>query len=48
MAAETDDNPLTARPDLIRRSAEEVRSLQKDPTPDDVLMYAAGVATVAA
>lgn len=46
-AAELDGNPLVDRPDLIRRAAEEVRRLRRDPSPDDVLLYAAGLAAAA-
>lgn len=46
--AEIDGNPLAARPDLIRRAAAEIRSVKDDPTPDDVLVYAAGLAAAAA
>jgi len=47
-AAEIDGSPLAARPELIRRAAEAVRSLKDDPDPDDVLLYAAGLADAAA
>ncbi|MGH3886739.1 MAG: hypothetical protein ACRDSZ_09250 [Pseudonocardiaceae bacterium] len=43
-AAEIDDNPLAARPDLVRRAAAEVGRVKNDPGPDDVLLYAAGLA----
>lgn len=46
--AELDDNPLAKRPELIRRAAEAVIALRRDATPDDVLMYAAGLAASAA
>jgi hypothetical protein len=39
-----DGNPLKERPDLIEQAASEVLALKEDPTPDDVLMYAAGLA----
>lgn len=42
-AAEIDANPLAARPDLITRAAADVALLKDDPTPDDVLLYAAGL-----
>lgn len=44
MAAELDGNPLADRPDLIRRAAEGVTSVLEAPSPDDVLVYAAGLA----
>jgi hypothetical protein len=47
-AAELDGNPLAGRPDLIRRAAEDVGSFTADPHPDDVLLYAAGLAAAAA
>lgn len=47
-AAELDDDSLAARPDLIRRAAAEVRKLKGDPTADDVLLYAAGLAATVA
>lgn len=43
-AAELDGNALASRPDVIQRAAEDVVSLRDDPTPDDVLLYAAGLA----
>lgn len=46
--AELDGNPLAGRPDLVRRAADEVASLKPDATPDDVLLYAAGLAAAAA
>jgi hypothetical protein len=39
-----DGNRLAARPDLIRRAVEAVQSLKDAPEPDDVLLYAAGLA----
>ena len=47
-AAAIDGHPLAHRPDLVRRAAEGVRDLILDPTPDDVLAYAAGLAAAAA
>jgi hypothetical protein len=47
-AAEIDGNPLAARPELLRRAAVDVAQLRGDPTPDDVLLYAAGLAASAA
>jgi hypothetical protein len=46
-AAELDGNPLAGRPELIRRAAEEIHSVKEDPDPDDVLLYAAGLAAAA-
>lgn len=45
--AEIDGNPLADRPDLVRRAAAEVGSVKTDPAPDDVLLYAAGLAAAA-
>lgn len=45
--AAMDGNPLASRPDLVQRAAEEVADLKGDPTPDDVLLYAAGLAAAA-
>jgi hypothetical protein len=47
-AAELDGNALASRPDVIGRAAEDVMSLRNDPTPYDVLLYAAGVAAASA
>jgi hypothetical protein len=47
-AAEIDGNPLAQRPDLVRRAAVEVEKIKDHPTPDDVLLYAAGLAAAAA
>ena len=46
-SAELDGNPLAAYPDLVRRAAAEVVALRNNPTPDDVLLYAAGLAAAA-
>lgn len=46
-AAEIDGNPLADRPDLIRRAAQEISAIKDDPAPDDVLLYAAGLAGAA-
>ncbi len=46
--AEIDGSPLAARPDLVRRAAGEVGGVKDDPGPDDVLLYAAGLAAAAA
>ena len=47
VAAEMAGNPLAERPDLIRRAASEIAGLTENPTPDDVLLYAAGLAAAA-
>jgi hypothetical protein len=41
--AELDGDPLASHPDVVRRAAEDVAALRADPTPDDVLLYAAGL-----
>jgi hypothetical protein len=46
--AEIDGSPLAGRPDLVRRAAAEIGAVKDDPTPDDVLLYAAGLAAAAA
>lgn len=46
--AELDGHPLAAHPELIRRAAQDVARSREDPTPDDVLLYAAGLAAAAA
>lgn len=46
--AEMEGNPLADSPELIRRAAEGVRRILEDPRPDDVLVYAAGLAAAAA
>ena len=46
-AAQLDGNPLAERPDLIKRAATEVVKFKDGPTPDDVLLYAAGLAATA-
>ena len=40
--AQLDGNPLKDRPDLIELAANKVLELKKEPSPDDVLTYAAG------
>jgi hypothetical protein len=40
-----DGNPLKDRPDLIERAAAEILAVNDDPDPDDVLHYAAGLAS---
>lgn len=47
-AAAIDGHPLADRPELIRRAAQDVGGVKDDPTPDDVLIYAAGLAAAAA
>lgn len=47
-AAEIDANPLARHPELIRRAAVDVASMRDDPSPDDVLLYAAGLAAAVA
>ena len=47
-AAEMDGNPLAEQPELIRRAADAVQRLKADPDPDDILLYAAGLAAAAA
>ena len=47
-AAQLDGNPLAERPELIRRAAEEVAVWRPDADADDVLMFAAGLASAAA
>lgn len=47
-AAEIDGNPLAERPELVRRAAVEVRAFKDDASPDDVLLYAAGLAAAVA
>jgi len=45
--AELDGNPLAQRPELIARAAEAVARMKDEPTPDDVLLFAAGIAEAA-
>ena len=47
-SAELDGNPLAGHPDLVRRAADDVATLRNDPSPDDVLLYAAGLAAAVA
>lgn len=42
-AAEIDGNPLAGQPDLVRRAAVEIKAIKDDPSPEDVLLYAAGL-----
>lgn len=46
-AAALDGHPLAERPELVRRAAAEIVSITDDPTPDEVLSYAAGLAAAA-
>ncbi|HVF75100.1 MAG TPA: hypothetical protein VM938_08625 [Acidimicrobiales bacterium] len=46
--AAIDGSPLADRPDLVRRAVVEVHALKDDPTPDDVLLYAAGLGAAVA
>lgn len=46
--AAIDGHPLAERPELIRRAAAGINTVKDDPTPDDVLVYAAGLAAAAA
>jgi hypothetical protein len=43
-AAELSAHPLATRPDLVRRAADELRQIVDNPSPDEVLAYAAGLA----
>lgn len=45
--AAIDGHPLAARPDVIRKAVDGIRGVKDDPTPDDVLLYAAGLAAAA-
>lgn len=45
--AELDGSPLASQPSLIRRAAKEVAELKRDPDAEDVLLYAAGLASAA-
>jgi len=47
-AAQLDGHPLAEQPELVRRAADEIVSILDDPTPDEVLSYAAGLAAAAA
>lgn len=46
--AQLDGNPLAQQPELIRRAAVDVAALKDEPSPDEVLLYAAGLAAAAA
>lgn len=43
-AAELNAHPLATRPDLVQRAAKELVLIVDDPSPDEVLAYAAGLA----
>lgn len=45
---EIDEHPLAARSDLVRPAAVEILKTVDDPTPEEILAFAAGMATVAA
>jgi hypothetical protein len=47
-AAQLDGHPLAEQPELVQRAADEIVSILDDPTPDEVLSYAAGLAAAAA
>lgn len=47
-AADLDGSPLAGRRDLIERAVVDVAALKDDPSPDDVLLYAAGLAAATA
>lgn len=46
--AAMDGDPLAEHPELIARAAAAVVAMRRNPTPDDVLLYAAGLAAAAA
>jgi len=43
--AEIDGHPLVARPDLVRRAATEILATVDDPTPEEILAFASGLAS---
>ena len=45
--AQLDGHPLVQQPELVRRAAAEIVAVVDDPTPDEVLSYAAGLAAAA-
>lgn len=47
MSAELNAHPLADRPELVRRAAEELVRIVPDPSPAEVLAYAAGLAAAA-
>lgn len=46
--AEIDGISIAQRPDLIRHAATRIVAIKRDPTPDEVLIYATGLAESAA
>jgi hypothetical protein len=46
-AAELDGNPIAARVDLLERAAADLAATYDDPGPDEVVMYACGLAAAA-
>jgi hypothetical protein len=44
-AARLDGDPLAAQPDLLARAADQVSTLRPEPSADDVLLYAAALAS---
>lgn len=46
-AAELDGNPLAARPDIVERAAERLVETHPNASPDEVLIYAAGMLAAA-
>jgi len=46
--AQIDGNPLADQPELVARAAQAILAVKADPSPDDVLLYAAGLAATAA
>ena len=46
-AAELSGHPLAARPELVRRAADDLVRIVDEPSPDEVLAYAAGLAAAA-
>lgn len=47
MAADLHAHPLACRPDLIRQAADDLVRIVPDPSPAEVLAYAAGLAAAA-
>ncbi len=45
--AQLDGHPLEQQPELVRRAAAEIVAVIDDPTPDEVLSYAAGLTAAA-
>jgi hypothetical protein len=46
--AELDGRAIASRPDLITRAARDVATVKDEPSPDDVLLFAAGLAATVA